>query len=148
MAIKRDAPDKWFSDCVRERANWTCEYSGYIDVEAQMTGVSKFPDRLECAHIFGRRSRNVRYYPLNAVCLTHTSHRYFTENPVEFASFVNNLLGDGAVEILRERFNDLSIKYPKKEKKEISKHYRTEFRKMREQRKNGKLGRIDFIGYD
>ena len=27
MGIKRDAADNWFSKCVRERANYTCEVS-------------------------------------------------------------------------------------------------------------------------
>ena len=145
MGIKRDATDKWFSDCVRERANWTCEHSGLVDTEAQATGKSRI---MECAHVWGRRSRNVRWYPMNAVCLSSASHRYFTERPMEFASWVNKQLGEGAVEILKERVNDLSIKYSKNEKKEIAKHYKAEFEKMREQRKNGKIERLEFIGYD
>ena len=145
MGIKRDATDKWFSDCVRERANWTCEHSGLVDNEAQATGKSR---TMECAHIYGRRSRNVRWYPMNAVCLSSASHRYFTERPMEFASWVNQHLGEGAVEILKERVNDLSIKYSKTEKKAIAKHYKGEFEKMRKQRENGKIERLEFIGYD
>ena len=145
MGIKRDATDKWFSDCVRERANWTCEHSGLVDTEAQITKKSR---TMECAHIYGRRSRNVRWYPLNAVCLSSASHRYFTERPMEFVSWVQKQLGDGAVEILKERVNDLSIKYSKKEKKEIATHYRTEFEKLRKEREKGKTNRIEFIGYD
>ena len=67
---------------------------------------------------------------------------------MEFASWINQHLGNGAVEILKERVHDLSIKYSKNEKKEIAKHYKAEFEKMRKQRENGKIKRLEFIGYD
>lgn len=146
MAIKRDAADKWFSACVRERANWTCEKSGLIDPEGQVNGVSRV---LECAHVYGRRSRNVRWHPFNAFCLSHRWHKYFTENPIEFQRFVFEKLGELKHELLRERFHDLSIKYsPIERKKEIPTHYRKEYNKMREVRKCGVEGRIEFVGYD
>ena len=53
MGIKRDATDKWFSDCVRERANWTCEHSGLVDNEAQATGKSR---TMECATFTGEEA--------------------------------------------------------------------------------------------
>ena len=108
MGIKRDAADKHFSDCVRERAEWTCEYSGLVDPDGQARGVSRI---LECAHIYGRRNKNIRWHPFNAFCLSHTAHRYLTENPMEFSTFVKLKLGIGQYDLLLERKNDLSIKY-------------------------------------
>ena len=37
--IKREACDKWFSDVVRQKANYTCEHCKKVD------------SRMECAHI-------------------------------------------------------------------------------------------------
>ena len=44
MAIKRDAADKWFSECVRLQANNTCQHTSKTNVT------------LDCCHIIGRRS--------------------------------------------------------------------------------------------
>ena len=52
------------------------------------------------------------------------------------------------MEILRERCNDLRIKYSKQDKKEIAKHYRVEYRRMRDLRDDGQTGRIEFQNYD
>lgn len=55
MAIKRDQADKWFSDVVRQKANYTCEHCHKTD------------SRMECAHIYGRRLKSVRWSLDNAV---------------------------------------------------------------------------------
>jgi len=146
VGIKRDAADKHFSDCVRERAEWTCEYSGLVDPDGQARGVSRI---MECAHIYGRRNKNIRWHPFNAFCLSHTAHRYLTENPMEFSTFVKLKLGIGQYDLLLERKNDLSIKYSKEErKKKIPAHYREEFKRLRKLREQGTIGRIEFVGYD
>jgi hypothetical protein len=41
--IKRESCDKWFSDVVRQKSNYTCEHCKKTD------------SRMECAHIYGRR---------------------------------------------------------------------------------------------
>ena len=146
MGIKLDAADKYFSDCVRERSNCTCEYSWLVDPDGQARGVSRI---LECAHIYGRRNKNIRWHPFNAFCLSHTAHRYFTENPMEFSTFVKLKLVIGQYDLLLERKNDVSIKYSKEErKKEIPAHYREEFKRLRKLREQGTTGRIEFVGYD
>lgn len=145
MAIKRDAADDAFSLCVRERANWTCEDCGVIDPNGQATGKSR---GMECAHIFGRRSRNTRWHPDNALCLCHSCHRKNTERPVEFARLCESLLGGGRLEMLRDRSNDLGIKYSKSDRADITAHLRQEYRRMRELRARGEEGRIEFDGFD
>ena len=59
MAIKRDAADKWFSDVVRQKAGFQCEHCGKKD------------GRMECAHIWGRAAKSVRWSMDNALCLCH-----------------------------------------------------------------------------
>lgn len=145
MAIKRDAADDAFSLCVRERANWTCEACGKVDIDGQTNGRSATTD---CAHIHGRRSRNVRWCSDNALCLCKSCHRKFTEQPIEFARLCEGLLGSGRLEMLRDRYNDLRIKYTANDRKDIAAHYRAEYRRMREERRKGGNGRIEFAGYD
>jgi hypothetical protein len=117
MAIKLDAADTWCSKVVRQKANWTCEYSGKSD------------GRMECCHIYGRRNKSVRWSLDNLVCLSHYQHRYFTENPTEFTAWLETYLGKGHMEMLKEKKNCL-MPTTKKLRAEIAKHYREEFKKM------------------
>ena len=64
----------------------------------------------------------------NCLCLCRYHHRYFTANPVEFTDFLTNLWGQGHMDILREKANQI-YKTTKEIRKEISKHYREEMKK-------------------
>ena len=114
--IKREACDKWFSDVVRRKANSTCEHCG-------------IEGRMECAHIYGRANKAVRWSMDNAVSLCHYCHRTFTGNPVDFHLWLLDYLGQGHMDILDEKRN-MILKTNKILRKEISDHYRGEFRKM------------------
>lgn len=117
MAIKRDAADKWFSDVVRKKAGHVCESCGKVE------------GRMECAHIYGRSAKSVRWSLDNAVCLCHYCHMKFTANPLEFTRWLEETLGEGHMEMLREKWQVL-MKTNKELRKEIAKHYREEFKKM------------------
>lgn len=119
MAIKRDACDKHFSDVVRLKAGYTCEHCHKTD------------SRMECAHIYGRRLKSVRWSLDNAVCLCHWCHRLFTENPVQFSDWLNQYFGEGHMDLLREKRNQI-FKANDMVKKEISAHYRGELKKLTE----------------
>jgi hypothetical protein len=119
MAIKRDAADKWFSDVVRKKAGHVCESCGKVE------------GRMECAHIYGRSAKSVRWSLDNAVCLCHYCHMKFTSNPLEFTAWLQEELGEGHMEMLREKWQVL-MKTNKELRKEIAKHYREEFKKMDE----------------
>ena len=119
MAIKRDAADKWFSDVVRKKAGHVCE------------SCNKVEGRMECAHIYGRSAKSVRWSLDNAVCLCHYCHMRFTANPLEFTMWLEETLGEGHMEMLREKWQVL-MKTNKQLRKEIAKHYREEFKKMDE----------------
>ena len=116
MAIKRDAADKWFSDVVRLKSESICEHCGKHG-------------RQECAHIYGRSAKSVRWSLDNAVCLCHYCHRTFTANPLDFSRWCMEHLGPGHMEMLREKWN---VKMPTNKllRAEIAKHYREEQKKM------------------
>ena len=117
MAIKREACDKWFSDVIRKKANHVCESCGVTNVA------------MDCAHIYGRRAKSVRWSLDNAVCLCRTCHRKFTENPIDFTHWLNEYLGEGHMELLNEKRNNL-MKTTKTLRKEIATHYRLEHKQM------------------
>ena len=118
MALKREACDAHFSDCIRARANWSCEYCG-----------RSFGGRdpgLHCAHIHGRRHNSVRWSMDNAVSLCAYHHRYFGENPTEFFLWLEDYLGRGHLEMLLEKKNAI-FKGAKHIKKDVANHYREMF---------------------
>ena len=119
--IKREACDAWFSDCIRHAAGYRCEHCG-----------KPFPGLVqgfECAHIYGRRNKSTRWCVGNAVALCSHCHREFTEHPLDFQHWLQTHLGQGHMDILREKKNQ-TFKATASIKREISKHYREEFRRM------------------
>ena len=135
--IKRTPADAAFSDCVRERTDYHCENCGKYTPEGRSR------QGFDCAHIYGRRHKILRWHPDNAFALCRGCHNYFGENPIEFAAFTVRKLGDGLVDHLRERKRE-QYKLGKGEEKEIAKHYREQLAIMRKKRANGKTGRIEF----
>ena len=113
MAIKRTNADIWFSKAVRLR-----------DGHCLVCGTDQ---SLECAHIYGRRRKIVRYSMDNAVTLCHHHHRVFTENPLAFAGFLETELGAGHLEILTEKCRGI-LKENKAVRDEIAKHYREQIK--------------------
>ena len=116
VSIKRDQADKWFSSVVRLAKHSMCENCGK-------------EGRTECAHIFGRRTKSVRWSMDNAVCLCHYCHKDFTANPVEFTYWITDRLGHIHIDILREKWQ-MVMPTTKLLRKEIARHYREEHKKM------------------
>lgn len=50
-------------------------------------------ERLQCAHGFSRRYRNVRWDPRNAFCLCQGCHLFFTHRPLEWDEWLLNQWG-------------------------------------------------------
>ena len=138
--MKRDATDAAFSDCIRERVNWTCERCGKYYPEGQRRG-------LDCSHFYGRRHHSTRWHPDNAFAHCRGCHQYLGSNPAIFAKWVLDQLGDTRYDWLMQRHNQIA-KYSKKEKKEIAQHYKQELKRIQELRKNGETGYIELISYD
>lgn len=132
--IKNAKIDDVFSRCIRESANWTCQKSGLVDPEGQATGRSR---GMQCCHIYGRRTVSMRWWPDNAICMNSRWHRFYTENPLKFESFLNGLIGNGNLLFLCERFNRTDIKYTDKDRRDIYEHFKNEYQRMRELRLDG-----------
>ena len=136
--------DTAFSRAIRERDDWTCQICGYFEPEAQATGKSM---KLQCAHVFSRKNKNVRCHPDNAVCLCASCHALMTDAPTEWGLWVIKHLGEGRYDMLRERKNDIRIKYSKEDMKDIAKHYRQEYTRMVNEKMHGKQD-VELISYD
>ena len=131
--MKRDKFDAVVSDLVRESVGY-CERCGMSDC------------RHECAHIYGRRHANLRYDTTNLLCLCHGCHRDFTENPYIFSNWLDEVFGKGYMEILTEKKRHIK-RWKKHDKDDMYQHYKSELKRVREQRDNGVDGRIDIRSY-
>lgn len=119
--MKTNPADTAFSRCVREAANWTCERCGKVH--------EKGSQGLHCSHIYSRRHRTIRWCKDNVQALCYSCHQWFGGNPADSGEWVTELLGEGHIEMLREKMNS-KVKVSKLEEKEIAKHYRQELKKL------------------
>lgn len=113
--IKRTTADAMFSDAVRLAAGNTCERCKRVG-------------RMECAHLFGRRIAVLRWDTLNALCLCHTCHREFTENPKTFTDWVDSKF-PSLWEMLHEKRQGF-LKNNEATRKEVAAHYRQQIKKL------------------
>ena len=121
--MKLKPADTWFSKCVRKSKNWTCERCGAVHDQSSKG--------LHCSHIFGRRHRTIRWCKDNVQSLCASCHNWFGENPADSGKWLEETLGEGHLDILREK-RDSGVKVSKLEEKDISKHYREEFKRITE----------------
>ncbi len=150
MGIKITPADKWFSLCVRERNNWTCEYAGTVFADAQMTCKT---NGLHCSHFYGRGNWAVRFEPLNAFSHSYGSHSLLGGDSVKFKAWTELQLGDNfdvLVELANSSTRGKECKRANKgrgKQNALLSHYKSEFERMREIRNDGEQGRIDFVGF-
>ena len=136
--MKRSQADMYFSNCIRERADWVCEYSGK-DFKHNHGG-------LHCSHFYGRRARTVRWDADNAFAHGCYEHKYLGENPALFSTWAINLRGQGWYDLLTEKWREVR-KISKLEEKDIAKHYREQLKIMEKKRLDGAVGWLDFLSY-
>lgn len=122
MGIKRCPADDAFSNAIRMNRDFVCECC-HIAGGKKGSGLPQ----MECAHIYGRANKSVRWDTLNALCLCHTCHRRFTENPLDFETWLRGYLGQGYLDILNEKRNQI-FKTTKAIRADIAKHYRGQVR--------------------
>lgn len=134
-----------FSRAIRESYNWTCQVCGHENIEAQSTGKSRFT---QCAHVYSRSIRSIRCHADNAMALCASCHAEMTMAPTEWGLFCLKHLGEGRYEMLKERRNDIRIKYSKLDWKDITKHYLQEYNRIVKLRMNGNQGYIPLISFD
>lgn len=135
MSVKIKPADTFFSRCVREAANWTCERCN--------TQYEKGSQGLHCSHIYSRRHRTIRWCALNVQALCYSCHQWFGGNPADSGLWIWEYLGTGAMEILIEKKNT-KVKVSKLEEKDIAAHYRKQLKALESQRGSGKEGRLEF----
>lgn len=133
--MKTSPADQWFSKCVRERANWTCErcHKQYPENSAG----------LHCSHNFSRRHRTTRWHADNALALCFSCHQWFGGNPYEAGRWLESVIGEARLEMLVDMKN-ARHKVPKAEEKEIAAHYRAQLKEMQAKRQQGETGYLVF----
>ncbi len=136
--IKRTPADIAFSNAIRERADWKCE--------REECGTTRGDGRLECSHFYGRRHRGLRFLPDNCACLCHNCHRFFTEDPAAHVHWFTQHVGEGMMDILRDKKNTI-WKLAPGELKEIAAFYRQEYRLLKKAREEGETGRLEISSY-
>ena len=129
MKTRIDKVDTIFAKCIRERDDNTCQWCGRQD------------GTMNCSHIFGRRHAATRWQPDNAVCKCFSCHRKWHENPVEGFRWLETYLGQGMIDILREKAYSVR-KIKPAEKAEIYEHYKAEYLRLMEERMNGAQGKL------
>tara|TARA_R100001082_G_C4325108_1_gene142946 strand:- start:491 stop:934 length:444 start_codon:yes stop_codon:yes gene_type:complete len=146
--MKLTQADIYLSKCVRERANWICEYPGcgIISQHGRMT----CGDRgMHQSHFIGRKYKATRYRPENSLCLCAKCHAEVEENPYLHNKIFIEIMGEGMAEMLTELKHQAykPISGWKTFEKEAAKHYKKQLKEMRELRDYGEQGRIEFQGY-
>ena len=140
MAVKINPADKWFSKCIREAAEWKCECCGK-QYEEGTSG-------LHCSHYFGRRANAVRYCPDNASSHCWGCHQRLGSNPDDHRQWMVNKVGEGMINILRDKREDIGLaKSIKKNLKDVAKHYKAEYERLKSLRMAGEKGPLDIIEY-
>lgn len=79
-----------------------CQAINFVKVKKWGEGCSP---QLHWAHIFSRRHKEIRWCPLNCLCLCASCHRYFTIEPKEFVDLVESLY-PGRWDELRARLDN------------------------------------------
>lgn len=142
--MKRDKYDTAVSDLVRERAHWTCERSGLIDVNGQATGKSR---GMHASHFNTRGSGNIARYDMDNVrCLCATEHGKLEGRPGMHTAFLRELLGDTRFEEMERRCNRV-YKWEYGEKEEMYQHYKSELARVKEMRRDGVMGYIEVVNW-
>lgn len=119
--MKRSPADDYFSKCIRANNDYTCARCNKV--------YDKSSSGLHCSHNFSRRHRTIRWCKENAIPLCYSCHQWFGGEPLNSGKWLEEFIGTGTVEILREKMNS-KVKVSKLEEKEIATHYRDQLKKL------------------
>ena len=140
MAIKISKHDKVFSQCIRERANWSCERCGKYYPEGSRMG-------LHNSHYYGRRKAATRFDPDNCNALCYGCHSYFGTARDEYTAFKRKELGDTRFDELTLRGNS-TMKRIKSDMDELYAHYKAQLAYMQRLRAEGNVGYLPLVSWD
>jgi 5-methylcytosine-specific restriction endonuclease McrA len=85
MKVRISRQDAEFSRLIRERDSWRCRKCH--------TAYAPNSRGLHCAHIVGRRNRELRWDERNAVSLCFSCHLWAHGNPIQFVDWVKDEIG-------------------------------------------------------
>jgi hypothetical protein len=137
--IKRTEADKWFSNYIRARDNFTCQRCGKKFPKYVEGGDNTALMGLDTAHCFTRGHSMVRFDPNNAISLCYGCHSYADQNPEDVLyPLFKSKIGEEAFEELMRKKN-IPYRGVKKDQKMISKHFRELFREMLKQQEETTL---------
>ena len=138
--LKVTPADLWFSKCIREAAAWKCQCCGKQYEEGTQG--------LHCSHYFGRRANALRYCPDNAFAHCFGCHQRLGANPDDFRRWVAERIGEGMIDVLREKREDIGLaKSIKKNLKDVAKHYKAEYERLKSKRLEGEMGELEVFEY-
>lgn len=123
FGIKRTKADKYFSDFIRERDNWTCQRC--------LKEYEKPSQGLHCSHFHSRAKKSVRFDPDNAIALCMSCHLYVGGNPYDHAEIFLKRLGKEKYEALAVRANTPC----KIDEATITLGFKMELKRMKNERK-------------
>lgn len=86
MKVRISKADAEFSRLIRGRDKWRCRRCGGGPYLPPSQG-------LHCAHIVGRRNRELRWDERNAVSLCASCHFWAHGNPIAFTEWVKDEIG-------------------------------------------------------
>jgi hypothetical protein len=130
--------DQIFSLCVRERAEWTCERCN----KAYQRGTNG----LHCSHLFSRRHRSTRWAPENCCAHCMACHSYLGGNPVIFAQWIADHLGEQPLFDLHAKMRSI-VKVRPRDREDMYQHFVKVHAEMLRLRDMGITGRIPFEGW-
>lgn len=128
MKIKVNKLDAVFSKLIRLRDGYVCQRCKRYFVDGH---------GLQASHFYSRRHQSTRYDPDNCCAHCFACHQYLGGNPIEFASWIRNYLGDGRYEILTEKHNRI-VKRTKKEQDELYQHLKDQLWKLEQAQAAGR----------
>ena len=94
--IKIRLSDKLFSQYIRKKNNYICEFCKRFFSEGK---------GLQASHFFSRRYENIRFDPENVSCFCISCHKYFHENRKDYVSWKLKKLGKKEYDLLEIRKN-------------------------------------------
>jgi len=107
--IKITAADRFFSLCVRERANWTCERCGRKFVTAFTDAGFPSAPGLDCHHYIRRGHWAVRFHPKVAAAVCYGCHAYWHQNPDLEKEWWDKHIGEEGIKELRQLDGDKEL---------------------------------------
>lgn len=135
----KDKADKACSRWIREAHDWACAACG--------TQYEEGAQGLHWSHFFSRRHNSIRYSPDNAAAHCYSCHQRLGGDPVEFARWIRDYLGEGGLALLEERKGQAK-RWTATELRALLEHIEEDRARIARLREEGQTGYIAPIAFD